>query len=316
MEVDEPHSSVPPIHRWRGTVIDNPDGGSATDTAFCALLTQPRGFKFDHSVQPLLLVHSPKANLPSEQLWRVRLHAKHDKKAVLRELVGVSQLCDPEWQKDTMGPIRQALLSTPVNRPQNVKDLTLHAAKPWQAFQDYLKANKNFNPGQLRIINASEKVEDSFILVEGPPGTGKTDTIANTVIRGLVTGHKSLCTGASNTAVDELGMRVRRELNGVYKSGKAAGMSLDQEKIKVLRLEVSSTELATLATDSKRALDPVQTCECLCIPSRPWTARHVTHARTGRVGRHWTCKHSRRGHEEDKGDGRQVNSARSLHGCV
>ena len=116
-----------------------------------------------------------------------------------------------------------------------MKNLTLHAAKPWQAFQDYLKANKNFNPGQLRIIKAVETVEDSFVSVEGPPGTGKTDTIANTVIGGLVTGHNLLCAGASYTAVDELARNVRRELNGIYKSGKAAKMPLDQEKIKILR---------------------------------------------------------------------------------
>ena len=66
----------------------------------------------------------------------------------------------------------------------------------------------NLNEGQKAAIKRSRDTRFPYHLILGPPGTGKTQTLAQLVIEEIRKGHKVLVSCASNTAVDCLFTRV------------------------------------------------------------------------------------------------------------
>jgi len=84
----------------------------------------------------------------------------------------------------------------------------------------YFIDQKEFNESQREAIEASQQLP--LILIWGPPGTGKTKTIAGVVKCFLENGKKILVTTHSNIAVDEATAKIAellKETNG-YQDGK------------------------------------------------------------------------------------------------
>ncbi len=63
--------------------------------------------------------------------------------------------------------------------------------------------NKHLNVSQQRAVNAVVE-NDQFMIIHGPPGTGKTTTLIEAIIQLVVAGEKVLVTAPSNTAVDNI----------------------------------------------------------------------------------------------------------------
>lgn len=64
-------------------------------------------------------------------------------------------------------------------------------------------SNNQLNESQQQAVNAIIQ-NDEIIIVHGPPGTGKTTTLAEAVSQLVATGEKVLVSAPSNTAVDHL----------------------------------------------------------------------------------------------------------------
>jgi superfamily I DNA and/or RNA helicase len=71
----------------------------------------------------------------------------------------------------------------------------------WTAFDDELDER------QQAAVDAALRAGD-IALIHGPPGTGKTRTLVEVVRQRVARGERVLCTAPSNTAVDNLGVRL------------------------------------------------------------------------------------------------------------
>lgn len=63
--------------------------------------------------------------------------------------------------------------------------------------------NKNLNPSQKMAVKRSLEAQELF-LIHGPPGTGKTTTLVESIIQHVRKGYGILATADSNVAVDNL----------------------------------------------------------------------------------------------------------------
>jgi len=75
------------------------------------------------------------------------------------------------------------------------------AAVTWTALDDAL------DDRQRAAVDAALRSGD-IALIHGPPGTGKTRTLVEVVRQRVARGERVLCTAPSNTAVDNLGVRI------------------------------------------------------------------------------------------------------------
>ena len=75
------------------------------------------------------------------------------------------------------------------------------AATSWEPFDDALDAR------QRAAVDAALRSGD-IALIHGPPGTGKTRTLVEVIRQRVARGERVLCAAPSNTAVDNLGIRL------------------------------------------------------------------------------------------------------------
>jgi predicted DNA helicase len=95
--------------------------------------------------------------------------------------------------------------------------------------------NRNLNPSQQQAVKKSLEAKDIF-LIHGPPGTGKTTTLIESICQHRNIPLKLLATGDSNTAVDNMvekllqyNVRVLRIGNPARLNPKLASTSLDHQ---------------------------------------------------------------------------------------
>jgi ATP-dependent RNA/DNA helicase IGHMBP2 len=100
---------------------------------------------------------------------------------------------------------RAALANSDLARLREVAALVrpakLLAATAWEPFDDELDER------QREAVGIGLRSGD-IALIWGPPGTGKTRTLAEVVRQRVARGERVLCAAPSNTAVDNLGMRL------------------------------------------------------------------------------------------------------------
>lgn len=102
-----------------------------------------------------------------------------------------------------------------ISENQKLKELfsIIHGLKPGtnhispvSPTLDFL--NKNLNDSQKNAIQSILNNED-FIIVHGPPGTGKTTTIIETIYQLVKEGKKVLVSAPSNAAVDLIALQIK-----------------------------------------------------------------------------------------------------------
>jgi superfamily I DNA and/or RNA helicase len=79
---------------------------------------------------------------------------------------------------------------------------------------------------QREAVDAALRSGD-IALIHGPPGTGKTRTLAEVVRQRVARGERVLCAAPSNTAVDNLGLRLVRDGIRVVRLGHPARIRAD-----------------------------------------------------------------------------------------
>lgn len=77
------------------------------------------------------------------------------------------------------------------------------------------------NPPQQEAVRFALSAKD-FAVIHGPPGTGKTTTLAEVIYQAVQAGDKVLACASSNTAVDNLLERLIRTTPGVVRVGHPA----------------------------------------------------------------------------------------------
>ncbi|KAL8941710.1 MAG: hypothetical protein Q9216_002083 [Gyalolechia sp. 2 TL-2023] len=210
-----------------------------TRTDFCVCLFMPKGSGPPRRRQL--------ANLA--QLERARIEVIHNLKPMERELAAVHKIWASTRAEHT-SIVRTLVSSDP---PEKMTTIDLSEGPDPTAPKQVLQKNKakfrkaaaemkkRQNEGQRRIINGLTNIENGFMAVAGPSGTGKTSTIQDTITVCLISGHKVHFTGPSNTAVDH-GITSLHE-------GRAPAI---QEK-KILRLGVESVKNRILIEALKQA---------------------------------------------------------------
>jgi superfamily I DNA and/or RNA helicase len=89
-----------------------------------------------------------------------------------------------------------------------------------------LKAfNEKLNSSQLSAVECSLNAH-SFSIIHGPPGTGKTSTVAELILHEVARGSKCLVCAPSNVAVDNILERVAVASSTVSSSCRHRGMRL------------------------------------------------------------------------------------------
>jgi ATP-dependent RNA/DNA helicase IGHMBP2 len=127
----------------------------------------------------------------------------------------------PDWVEDDGVGIKLApdqhtttIMKTVLNRLENNRELyklfeELHddirtAETPFIAKPVSLNfRNQRLNDSQQNAVAAITQ-NDNFIIVHGPPGTGKTTTLIEAIVQLVKTGEKILVSAPSNTAVDNI----------------------------------------------------------------------------------------------------------------
>ena len=95
-------------------------------------------------------------------------------------------------------------------RQRHLRNIVLGLEKPKNAKEvPFQPKNENLNPSQREAVSLALGSEDLF-LIHGPPGTGKTSTLIELIYHESRRGNKVLATADSNTAVDNMLMRLAK----------------------------------------------------------------------------------------------------------
>jgi len=202
--IGKPHErSTDPVDIWHGHVVENDEGVLETGTSFCLHISKPP------RAEPKPC-RSFLEDLPNEKLQRVYLEMVIDTTAASRELDAAQKLADPTWEPETLGPIRQAFCGDPKSLPGHVTDLCKDRPDIFQGHMRVVSRSCGDNAMQKHVIKALRNVKDKLLAVVGPPGAGKTKTLANAIIAAMLQQKKVLMVGPSNKSVDNAAKAVWR----------------------------------------------------------------------------------------------------------
>ena len=192
--------------QWSGRVI-TPDVGALETTGadFCLRVTRPSG----GNSQP---INEAIDRLEAKNLLNVWLQPEFNETSVTREIQAIRKLFE---ERDDLEIVRETIMGKPdVVQTTVLTDLTKgpSAAKlsPDQErenqkiYQERMRSFKQeLNAGQYSVLESASKISNRIQLARGPPGSGKSKTIAALVFCLVAIGHKVLLVGPSNGTVDE-----------------------------------------------------------------------------------------------------------------
>ncbi|KAI9875720.1 MAG: hypothetical protein M1830_008075 [Pleopsidium flavum] len=232
------HLRTPHREQWHGKVCRvNPELIGRARADFCILVQRPFSAKFVRSYDTVVAI---------EDLPYAYLTPQYNTTPALRELEAVSEYCNS--YRDDLNLIRLSGVSDPLKSKVYEVDLRRGPDNDDRKIVRYnttLAAQEGrFNPKQQMVMHSTEKVINKTALVEGPPGSGKTQTIAELVNQLTLVGHKVLITAPSNGATDQNAEKI--------------WTSLPKNK-KSLRLTIPASDWATVLRTREDAFADLQT---------------------------------------------------------
>jgi DNA replication ATP-dependent helicase Dna2 len=125
------------------------------------------------------------------------------------------------------------------------RDLLLGRAEP--RFEDTERSFEGANPAQSRALARSLNAED-LALVHGPPGTGKTYTIARLVRELVADGQRVLLSAFTNRAVDNaMAALAEQGFADAVRMGTTTGVREDMQSFRLDRSGTASEQAAALS---------------------------------------------------------------------
>jgi hypothetical protein len=215
--------------KWVGNVVLMEEQVNMSKTDFCVMLSVPRGATHNRHVHP-----NVKA-LSDASLAVAWLSIKIDTTAAQRDLEAAMKLASPFYEPETLGPIRQAFRGTPSTRQPVITDLTKRSPDWYDWWASKVAERCQDNPRQLEVVRRLGNIQDRLLAVVGPPGAGKTKSLADAVIAVVLQRYTQLVVGPSNKSVDQAA-------NYVYN----AFPKEQRDTFRFLRLEVNAAELRAM----------------------------------------------------------------------
>ncbi|TWT53476.1 RecBCD enzyme subunit RecD [Rubripirellula amarantea] len=114
-----------------------------------------------------------------------------------------------------------AKMRSATGRTKNLRDVLLGTRPLRFAKPESLELFSQLNPPQREAVEFAMSAKDVAI-IHGPPGTGKTTTLAELIYQAVLSGDKVLACAASNTAVDNLLERLVAMMPNVLRVGHPA----------------------------------------------------------------------------------------------
>lgn len=197
--------------------------------------------------------HGKSGQRPAVVSDRFRLDMSPDETTRLRQLAAMAKAQEIRGRS---GKLRDVLLGIKTPRVDG-NPIDTHDIDP-ESFQFELNDidfRTELNPPQRDAV-AFAMMADDVAIIHGPPGTGKTTTIAEIIAQSVERGERVLACAASNTAVDNLLERLVRLMPNVVRVGHPARVfeSLQEHTLDAL---VESDPTSTVIKDLRRELDQI-----------------------------------------------------------
>ena len=238
---------------WMGRVEPRSETWlKATGCDFCVLASRPRRDRTNIKVHP---AGRPEV-LPDIRLPKLRIMVQLNRMTAQRELDALKRFCNWDFEPRMLKHVRMAFMSNPSRsepKEDEYIDLTYgpkhHQTSEhkeiWNRIMAEYRQTRHDNPSQIRVLESPAHMPQRLLAIRGLPGVGKTSTITDLITALTRIGHKCLCVGPSDAAIDHLA-------GSVYKALGAEG----RPRYKCLRLEADEAEkAASLAKMS------IQDCE-------------------------------------------------------
>ncbi len=202
-----------------GSVVESEDGCAQPGTDFCILL------RWNKRAGPVEN-RSDLRDLDDRRLLRAYMTTDFDTSAAERDLVGAINLADPSYDPDTLTRLREAIMQEPSGLRRTFKNLGDVRPIAWASFKKAQKEACGGNQEQYECITKLENVCNKFVGVTGPPGTGKTETVARTLVGAVTQNHKFIGVSPQNISVDGMASKFWQRLPTNYKHGDNAKIFL------------------------------------------------------------------------------------------
>lgn len=135
------------------------------------------------------------------------------------ELFRVDRSPDEITRKRQLLALNRAINAT--GRNAQLRGVMFGEREPEFGVAPELEFRSNLNPSQQEAVRLALSCRD-LAIIHGPPGTGKTTTVAELIYQAVMREQKVLASGPSNTAVDNLLLRLADQQLNVVRIGHPA----------------------------------------------------------------------------------------------
>ncbi len=163
-----------------------------------------------------------------------------------------------------------------------LRDCLLGTQPPRFEKQSTIDFSTELNPPQQAAVRFALSARD-IAIIHGPPGTGKTTTLAEVIYQAVQIGQRVLACAPSNTAVDNLLERLVAKMPSVVRVGHPARV-FESLRGHTLDELVDADRSTQIVRDMRRDVEELM--RAASKPSRSWDAnrqRGELHAEAGRL---------------------------------
>ncbi|KAL8890859.1 MAG: hypothetical protein Q9192_005813 [Flavoplaca navasiana] len=244
----------PSDRKWQlasGYVVKRlPHELAATGADFCVLVQHEPGQK-----RPL--IHDQFSSHVRDTAF-ARLKVHFDVKPLEQQLDAVNRFCHSDHAP--VERLRHIIQGGVKSKDEHRFDIR-KCPKDQTGWKVQIKnRNPNLNDGQVHVVEKLSDIEDGVMVVEGPPGTGKTRTLSAVIWTALEEGHRVAIIGPSNASLDNAARAIHksRPMQPWAREKKIIRAETAAREKNVLMEEVGRSRSGLDTFDSTRFTDAVE----------------------------------------------------------